>query len=333
MRTPRDAYALNQDDGSSMASATPRDIRMHDLALRKSVRSSLASLPKPKDSEWEFEIPDEEAESKSNDNLQEEDAAERDRRNEERRAAEEALELRRRTQVMQKSLPRPLLVDLPTMLSKAEGLSNPAETLIAKEAAKLIANDASKYPLAGSKLRGKHVPVPIIDDESLANARLLILSETKSLPSFFDIQNTFESRSNNATLLSLGCYDDDEEEHHAALRLAFDSVQDSIMASAEQGAKLEKKLALHLGGYQKRQKMLRDKTAEAADALEKARNALSGFKTLAISEEVAIARRLDSLREEVGAVNRREREAQDAYRLAKEELDALMTNGQVNGAH
>ncbi|VUC23120.1 unnamed protein product [Clonostachys rosea] len=333
MRTPRDAYALNQDDGSSMASATPRDIRMRDLALRKSVRSSLASLPKPKDSEWEFEIPDEETESKMDGSLLEEDAAERDRRNQERRAAEEALELRRRTQVMQKSLPRPLLVDLPTMLSKAEELSNPAEILIAQEAAKLMANDASKYPVPGSKLRGKHVSVPIIDDESLANARLLILSETKSLPSFSDIQNTFESRSNNATLLSLGCYDDDEEEHHAALRLAFDSVQDSIMASAEQGAKLEKKLALHLGGYQKRQKMLRDKTAEAADALEKARNALSGFKTLAISEEVAITRRLDSLREEVGAVNRREREAQDAYRLAKEELDALMTNGQVNGAH
>ena len=72
------------------------------------------------------------------------------------------------------------------------------------------------------------------------------------------------------------------------------------MASAEQGAKLESKLGLHLGGYQKRQKMLKDKVGGASEALEKARNALSGFKTLAISEDVAIDRRLAALREEVG---------------------------------
>lgn len=104
------------------------------------------------------------------------------------------------------------------------------------------------------------------------------------------------------------------------------------MASAEQGAKLEKKLSLHLGGYQKRQKMLKDKIGGASEALEKARVALSGFKTLAISEDVAIGRRLAALREEVGFVNRREREAQEEYRKAKEELDALMA-GSVNGFH
>ena len=104
------------------------------------------------------------------------------------------------------------------------------------------------------------------------------------------------------------------------------------MASAEQGAKLEKKLSLHLGGYQKRQKMLRDKIGDASDALEKARVALSGFKTLAISEDVAIERRLDALREEVGFITRREREAQEEYRKAKEELDTLMAES-VNGVH
>ena len=101
------------------------------------------------------------------------------------------------------------------------------------------------------------------------------------------------------------------------------NVQDSIMASAEQGAKLEKKLALHLGGYQKRQKMLRDKIVAAHEELEKARNALAGLRTLAVSEDVAINRRLDKLREEASLVSRREREAQDEYRKAKDELDGL----------
>lgn len=96
------------------------------------------------------------------------------------------------------------------------------------------------------------------------------------------------------------------------------------MASAEAGAKLEKKLGLHLGGYQKRQKLLREKVSDAAEALEKARHALAAFKTLAISEDVAIQRRLEALREEVGSVSRREREAQEEYRRAKDELDGLM---------
>ena len=104
------------------------------------------------------------------------------------------------------------------------------------------------------------------------------------------------------------------------------------MATAEQGAKLEKKLALHLGGYQKRQKMLREKIAEAAAALDKATSALRGFETLAVSEDVAVDRRLAALREEVGFVSRREREAQEEYRKAKEELDGMRANG-MNGYH
>lgn len=110
------------------------------------------------------------------------------------------------------------------------------------------------------------------------------------------------------------------------------AVQEAIMTSAEEDAKLEKKLTLHLGGYQKRQKMLKDKVADAAEALEKARVALSGFKTLAISEDVAINRRLESLRDEVNFISRREREAQEEYRKAKEELEALRA-GDVNGYH
>lgn len=110
------------------------------------------------------------------------------------------------------------------------------------------------------------------------------------------------------------------------------AVQDSIMTQAEEDAKLEKKLTLHLGGYQKRQKMLKDKVSDAADALDKAKVALAGFKTLAISEDVAINRRLESLRDEVNFISRREREAQEEYRKAKEELEALRA-GDVNGYH
>lgn len=72
--------------------------------------------------------------------------------------------------------------------------------------------------------------------------------------------------------------------------------------------------------------------SEAAEALEKANSALSAFKTLEISEEIAIKSRREALMEEVNYVSRREREAQEMYRQAKIELDSLMEGG-VNGYH
>lgn len=73
--------------------------------------------------------------------------------------------------------------------------------------------------------------------------------------------------------------------------------------------------------------MLRKKIGEAAEALDKARNALEGFRTLSVSEEVAIGRRLASLRDEVSFLSRREREAQELYRKNREELLEITANG------
>ncbi|GAO16785.1 uncharacterized protein UV8b_06782 [Ustilaginoidea virens] len=330
MRTPRDSFALNRADGTA-AGATPRDLRMQQLAVRNQLRSGLASLPKPKDTEWEFEIPDEQQDEGGVEARREEDAAERDRREQERRAAEEELERRRRTQVMQRELPRPTLVDLPALLDRAESLPDAAQAMIARETALLMANDAAQYPLPGSQVRGDVGPLERFDDASLADANLLILSESRPRPSPEAIQAFFDSRADDSLLLGLGCYDADEQQQEAAMRGAFNAAEISIMASAEHGAKLQERLALRLGGYQKRQKMLKDKLGGAADALEKARDALSAFKTLAVSEDVGIERRLQALRDEVTHVTRREREAQDEYRRVRDELDALRAGAVAGG--
>jgi pre-mRNA-splicing factor CDC5/CEF1 len=112
-------------------------------------------------------------------------------------------------------------------------------------------------------------------------------------------------------------------------------VQEELVSSAEKGAKLEKKLAKFQGGYKARAEMLRKKIGEAHDALEKAQNALGGFNVLASSEQAAIKKRLESLREEVGFVSTREREAQEAYRRTRDELSGLMAaaGGETNGYH
>ncbi|RYP28830.1 hypothetical protein DL767_007048 [Monosporascus sp. MG133] len=332
LRTPRDNLALNAGGNEmSLVGGTLKDMRLRELSMRHKLKQGLASLPKPRETEWELEIPEDQREVTATEEV-EEDAEVRDQRERAIREAQEQLERKRRTQVMQKELPRPEFVDVEALVREASAVSDPLERLIAKEAALLIANDAVRYPLPGSRVRGKPFQLQRIDDSPLAEARLKILMEVKSEPKPEEVQAVWEREHNNALLLGLGCYeDDDDEEQTAAMKAALESVQESMMSTAERCDKLEKKLKLHLGGYQQRAKTLRSKMGEAAEALEKATSALNAFKTLQISEEIAIRSRREALMEEVNYISRREREAQEMYRQAKEELDSL--DDGINGYH
>lgn len=95
------------------------------------------------------------------------------------------------------------------------------------------------------------------------------------------------------------------------------------MASATASNALEKRLALHLGGYQSRAKNLRQKILDAATALDKEVAELDAFRTLQVAEQDALPRRLEALREEVRFVKRREADAQEGFRRKREELEML----------
>ncbi|KAK3390312.1 pre-mRNA splicing factor component-domain-containing protein [Podospora didyma] len=328
LRTPRDSFALNAGDGGemSMVGGTPNDVKMRELSIRHQLKVGLAALPKPKETEWDLELPDDQPEVETTER-REEDAADRDRRIREIREARELLERKRRTQVMQRELPRPVAVDYDGLVQAASQVSDPAEALVSREAALLVAHDAARFPLPGATPGVKPVELPQIDDNALAEARLQILMECRDAPKSEEVQAAWDksSMNRNALLLGLGCYDDDEDEDQvvSTMQAALDDAIESVIASAEKGNKLEKKLSLHLGGYKQRALMLRKKIGEAHEALEKATTALAGFKVLQASEEAAIQRRLGALRAEVGFVNTREREAQDLYRRTRNELEDL----------
>ncbi|KAL0471628.1 pre-mRNA-splicing factor cef-1 [Neurospora intermedia] len=333
LRTPRDTFALNDaGDEMSMVGGTPRDAKMREMSIRHQLKQGLASLPKPKETEWELELPDDQQEPNTAEQL-EEDAAERDRREREIREARELLERKRRTQVMQRDLPRPVQVDYQSLLKEASQAEDPVKVLIAREAALLVAHDATKYPLPGAQPTGRALEIQKIDDAALQEAKLQVLMEIKDKPKPEEVQAAWEKSNSSSLLLGLGCYGDDEEEEQiSTMQIALEEVIDQIVASAEKGNKLEKKLNLHLGGYKNRAEMLRKKISEAHEALEKANNALGAFKVLQASEQAAIRNRLAALREEVGFVSTREREAQELYRRTREELDALTLNGpKANG--
>ncbi|KAK6596022.1 myb-like DNA-binding domain-containing protein [Botrytis cinerea] len=335
MRTPRDSFALNADGEMELVGRTPQDLKIRDMTLKNSLKAGLASLPKPKDTEWELELPEEQQENFGVQELSEEDAELRDRRNQQIREAREQLEFKRRTQVLQRGLPRPSVIDINALMKTVENIEDTIEGSIEREAALLIANDALQYPTPGAKVRGTSKAIDVFEDDDLSQARLQLLMEVPKdlVEQGSDAFRAAWDEAHKSSLLpGLSGYDsDDEIDEHQMLLDAFDNVQESIVAAAEKGNKSEKKLALHLGGYQQRAKTLRQKIGEAADALSKASYSLDAFKTLQISEDVAISRRLEDLRERVGFVSKREREAQELYRERKEELTNL-TDG-VNGFH
>lgn len=343
LRTPRDHFSLNQEvGGGQLIGNTPRETKMQENLVRQSIRGKLAALPKPKETEWELEeLPSETAEPTGPTEDIEEDSAVRDARESEAEARAAEAEHRRQSQVYQRALPRPVVLDTDALMERASHVTDPIAGSIAREAALLIANDANKFPVPGAKIEGKPRKLDRFDDLWLEEARSAIAAEVSS-SKLEEWTNEFDAQilsSRDSTLPGMSNYvdEDDEDVYQQEQRMigVFDNVQASLLATAEQGNKLEKKLALHYGGYQNRAKMLRTKVTEAHTALERSKDELDAFRTLQISEEAALSSRLEKLREDAAFVMRREREAQEQYRSRKEELDELVagTGGMINGWH
>jgi pre-mRNA-splicing factor CDC5/CEF1 len=174
MRTPRDNFRLNQEDGTQVVGQTPREVRMRENALRQSLRGRLSALPKPKETEWDLVLPEEQQEAMEVD-TQVEDAAIRDQRELARKQAAEREEFQRQTQVIQKALPRPSHVDVKAMLEAAAKVTDPAEAAVQTEMALLIANDARKF--GGVQVKGTSRPVEDFSRNALDKAKMEIALE------------------------------------------------------------------------------------------------------------------------------------------------------------
>lgn len=334
MRTPRDNFRLNQEDGMQLVGQTPRDIRLRENAKKSDLRSRLAALPKPKETSWEFELPEEREDSMEVE-ISEEDAAERDRRNKEAREAAERAEFARQTQVVQKSLPRPSQVDIDVLLKRALEISDPIEREVETEMALLIANDALTF--GGGKVAGTARPLEKFSDEVLRAAKMefaleLSMNSEKDKKVFHEEFGTaWTNLHGSSALPGLDGYEEDEIDEHQMMVETFNNAQDKIIETAQEANKIEKKLSTHHGGYMKRSGLLGDKIKQASLALEKAKMDLDSIRTMQYAEQSAVARRLEGLREEVSFVSKRERETQELYRTRRDELESLQAP--VNGVH
>ena len=224
MRTPRDSFALNADGELQLMGGTPRDVKLAQLSLKHRLKQGLASLPKPKDTDWELELPDEQEELNGLVELSEEDAAIRDARAEALRKVQEKKDFQRRTQVMQRGLPRPTTLDIDALIKEAEMITDP----VRQEYIKLVTSDALKYPIPGAKVRGGSAlkPIETYDDEALANARLMVALEVSSdlaEKSTMTFKTAWTNAHKSSLLPGLSAYgEEDEIDEHQMLVEAFD---------------------------------------------------------------------------------------------------------------
>ena len=184
-------------------------------------------MPKPKETEFDLEeLPTEKPEFDTNVELSEEDAAERDRRDQALREADEQADFKRQTQVIQKGLPRPSVVDIDSLLQAASKISDPIQRAIETEMALLIYNDAVKYPLPNQIIRGSAKPLEQFDDKSLNKARLEIMREMIPQDILKKHQDSFDTACDKLYASSkhtgLVAYEDSDTDEPQLMLDAFD---------------------------------------------------------------------------------------------------------------
>ncbi|KAF4549215.1 Pre-mRNA-splicing factor cef1-like protein [Elsinoe fawcettii] len=329
MRTPRDNFRLNREDESAPIAQTPKDMRMREQAIRNDLKSKLASLPKPKETDWDLELPEEREEGPVTTELSTEDAAIRDERERQRKEAEAQAELRRQSRVVQRGLPRPTVIDTTSLLKIAKIEDDPVKREIAQGVAALMAHDAQKFGARKQRVTGHAGRVTDLTEEEILTARMEVTFELgrhdevtrrRLADEFGDKWDEMHTR---RMLPGLAQYGDDEVDERQLMGEAFDNLQDDLVFTAQKNNELEKKLTKLHGGYMARAKTLRNKIAEAADFLTKTRIDIDTARAAQVSEGAAIRDRLDKLKEEVTLVNRLEREAQETYRERRAELETL----------
>ena len=211
LATPLRERAVNGVSATPLRKGQERSVQSH-------LRSQLASLPKPKETEWELELPEEQSADVDQMEISEEDASERDRRNAAIREAEERAEFKRQTQTVQRGLPRPMVVNYDDLLKKASATANPIERLVAEEAIRLIAYDAKVHPLPGSKLHGNPPPPKRFTDKEIEAAKDLIRqnASNESTAAFTTAcQKVWDREDLRPSLPGLMGYDSDENNEEA----------------------------------------------------------------------------------------------------------------------
>ena len=351
LRTPlRDSLSINAELG---AGETPRDVRSARDALRIGLKS-LPKPKNDFELVLDDEDDEQDGGGDGGDDdemaaaMRIEDASEREDRLKALRQAEQERMLARRSSAVKRGLPRPPNFDARAFLAAlgerslgneddmpSEGVDKEAELLVAREMVRLLEHDAVAHPVAGGSKPGAVTKMSYYDDELMARARSEVhdeLARALELPGASDAvlrrtvaldaaafmrlwQPTADSLAFDARSRSwVDSASLSDPDRIAGLSALLAQNRDKMTRDSAKAAKAEKKLAVTLGGYQKRADVLAGKLTDVTDEIARGQVELRAFERLAMNEQSAMIRRVEALRDEVDGLERREREGQARFR-------------------
>jgi len=352
LRTPvRDNLSINPTTGMVTGGETPREQRLRVDSAKRALKAGFLNLPKPENN-FELLVPEDEEEESEQAPAVEEDAAERDARLKRMREEEERKALARRSQVVQRGLPRPARVDIEQLLYNLnlgeEDELTDARKLIHAEISSLVLHDSIAHPIPGTNLPGGSISSYILPpDEDLALAKSMVHLELATSIGFpaateAQIKDGLQMLSKNEEVdeavswaydrqrLALNPHtktwvDPDSlslDDRISGYTILLEECREQMTKEASKTARLEKKLGITLGGYQDRSKKLAERLTNAFDELVRTKLDYESFARLATNEAAAGPRRVETLKEEVEVLARRERLLQERYaELERERRD------------
>jgi pre-mRNA-splicing factor CDC5/CEF1 len=207
------------------------------------------------------------------------------------------------TRAVQLNLPRPIISG--NFVEKVKTMQGGLE----REMCLLILKDAVFTPMVGQgPLNGvEHLlhDVGELSVEEKKRAEALIAAEMEPIPEDGVLQ-VDEARRQLDSEVS-------KAERLSNLKRDYERIKTHMATEASKAVKIEKKLAITLGGYVARSQTLRKSLINSWKSVSDASQELDGFVGLKQREDIAIPRRLESLQREVEELKKRESDMQKSY--------------------
>lgn len=333
------------------------DAELPGSRQKDALKHGLASLPAPRN-DYEIVVPDTDAQL-DHSTVEEEfipDQSDIEAVREAELKAKREEELKSRSQVVQRSLPRPTNVNHSILRTTDPQLNEiqKAEELIKLEMVKMLHYDglldptdlgADKKSMAqpsASAAHQQHVsylkdhPLDDVDKASLAKAEELLKHEMLlvkermghgdlSLDAYSQVwdqcyaQVLFVPSQNRFTRASLAS----KKERIESLEKRLEVNRSYMTQEAKRAAKLEKKLKILLGGYQSRAQTLSKQLQDIYEQIEQTYVEMKTFENLREHEISAVPKRIESLTEDVLRQTERERELQRRFADLQQQKDDL----------
>ncbi|KAJ9592544.1 hypothetical protein L9F63_015779 [Diploptera punctata] len=351
----RDKLSINPEEGLDIGD-TPQAVHNYQRQLKEQLRSGLNSLPTPRN-DYEIVVPESEEEMEPHVETGNtiEDQADVDARYLAELKAKREMEMKSRSQPVQRDLPRPVEVNMavlrPPHTDPPLTDLQKAEELIKREMVTMLHYDAVYSPPvipADVKKRGQVVsqaqhlayleqhPYGNYTQEDVNRAHALLQQEMEvvkqgmghgdlSLESYTQVweeclaQVLFLPSQNRYTRANLASKKDRLESQEKRL----EQNRGHMTREAKRAAKMEKKLKILTGGYQSRAQALIKQLHDLYDQIEQGQLELSTFRFLQRQEMAAIPRRLESLTEDVNRQTEREKTLQAKFAELQQTLEQL----------